>query len=115
MAGNKPGGGWGVECEASLEYDDDNYYLLIWDDPCFMEIRNTQQVIAALALSLVEGEGKWEMHVRMGDGEPSDSIKELMDHLNAEQNGSPRMPSDNYVSDENGYVHIRRIHAKYEE
>lgn len=115
MAGNKQGAGWGVDCEAQLEYGDDNYYLLIWDDPCCMEIRNTQQVIAALAVSMVEGEGRWEMHTGMSHGTPSENIKVLMDHLNAPQNGSSRMPSENYVSDENGYVYIRRIHTKYEE
>lgn len=107
-------GGWGVECEAEITYDDDNYYLLIWGDPNCMEIRNTQQVIAALAVSLVDGEGKWEMRTEgIGRGE-SGCIKELMEHLNAEQDGW-RTPSKNYLSDDCGYVHIRRIHTKYEE
>lgn len=111
---SKEEGGWGTDCEAQLEYNHDNYYLLIWNDPNCMEIRNTKQVISALAVSLVEGESRWEMHTGMGHGSPSENIKELMDHLNADQEGSARMPSNNYVSDECGYVYIRRIHAKYE-
>jgi len=112
MAGNKPGAGWGTDCEAQLEYEDDNYYLLIWDDPCCMEIRNTQQVLAALAVSLVEQEGKWEMHP---GGASTNSIRQLVEHLNAEQDGCARTPAKNYISDDCGYVHIRRIHKKYEE
>jgi hypothetical protein len=62
MAKDKPGAGWGTDCEAQLEYENDNYYLLTWDDPCCMEIRNTNQVISALGVSLVEDESKWYMH-----------------------------------------------------
>ena len=116
MAGNKPGAAWGTDCEAQLEYDDDNYYLLIWGDPNCMEIRNTQQVIAALAVSLVEEEtGKWEMRTEGYIHRESESIKELMEHLNAEQDGCERTPSKNFLSDDCGYVHIRRIHTKYKE
>lgn len=116
MAGNKPGAGWGTDCEAQLEYGNDNYYLLTWDDPCCMEIRNTHQVISALGVSLVEDEAKWYLHDKVArHGKASRDIKELMDWLNAEQEGPDRVPSENFISDECGYVWIRRILTKYEE
>ena len=58
-----PGAGWGTDCEAQLQYDfEDNYYLLTWDDPNCMEIRNTQQVIAALGMSLSDDDAPWSRH-----------------------------------------------------
>ena len=50
-------------------------------------------------------------------GQPTaqSDIKELMDWLNAEQKGAERVPSDNYICDECGYVWIRRILTKHEE
>ena len=90
MSKDKPGAGWGTDCEAQLEYDfNDNYYLLIWDDPNFMEVRNTKQVIAALAVSMAEDECNWWMHNKVpnGGGKSTRDIKELMDWLNVEQDG----------------------------
>jgi len=118
MSKDKPGAGWGTDCEAQLEYDfNDNYYLLIWDDPNSMEVRNTKQVIAALAVSMAEDECNWWMHNKVpnGGGKSTRDIKELMDWLNAEQDGPDRVPSENFVSDDHGYVWIRRIITKYEE
>ena len=115
MANDKPGAGWGTEAEVSLEYDNDNYYLLTWDDPSCMEIRNTNQVIAALATSLAEGEYSWQMHNASNNTNTSRDIKVLMDWLNAEQDGAERFPSNNFISDDCGYVWIRRILTKYED
>lgn len=117
MSKDIPGAGWGTDCEAQLQYDfEDNYYLLTWDDPNFIEIRNTQQVIAALGVSLSEDDAPWSRHSKSGGGEqPTRDIKELMDWLNAEQDGSDRVPSDNFICDECGYVWIRRILTKHEE
>lgn len=109
-------GGWGTDCEAQLQYDfEDNYYLLTWNDPNCMEIRNTQQVIAALGMSLAEDDAPWSRDGRDAREQPTRDIKELMDWLNAEQNGSERVPSDNFICDECGYVWIRRILTKHEE
>jgi hypothetical protein len=111
-----PGAAWGTDCEAELLYDmDDNYYLLTWNDPNCIEIRNTKQVIAAIATSMVEDECKWVMHNKSNHGDESTDVKELMDWLNAEQDGSERVPSENFISDDCGYVWIRRILTKYED
>ena len=107
MSKDIPGAGWGTDCEAELQYDDDNYYLLTWDDPNCMEIRNTQQVIAALGMSLAEDDAPWSRDGRDAREQPTRDIKELMDWLNAEQEGSNRVPSDNFISDECGYVWIK--------
>ena len=80
-----------------------------------MEIRNTQQVIAALGMSLAEDDAPWSRHSRHTGEQPTRDIKELMDWLNAEQDGSERVPSDNFICDECGYVWIRRILTKHEE
>jgi hypothetical protein len=80
-----------------------------------MEIRNTQQVIAALGVSLAEDDAPWSRDGRNTREQPTRDIKELMDWLNAEQDGSYRVPSDNFICDECGYVWIRRILTKYEE
>ena len=108
-------GGWGTDCEAELQYDNDNYYLLTWDDPNCMEIRNTRQVIAALGISLSEDDAPWSRHKSGAGEQPTRDIKELMDWLNAEQDGSERVPSENFICDECGYVWIRRILTKHEE
>ena len=114
MSKDIPGAGWGTDCEAQLQYDfEDNYYLLTWDDPNCIEIRNTQQVIAALG-SLAEDDAPWS-RCRHASEQPTRDIKELMDWLNEEQDGSERVPSDNYICDECGYVWIRRILTKHEE
>jgi hypothetical protein len=116
MAKDKPGAAWGTDCEAELLYDmDDNYYLLTWNDPNCIEIRNTKQVIAAIATSMVEDECKWLMCNKSSNTIASSDIKELMDWLNAEQDGSERIPSENFISDDCGYVWIRRILTKYED
>ena len=115
MSKDIPGAGWGTDCEAELQYDDDNYYLLTWDDPNCMEIRNTRQVIAALGMSLAEDDAPWSRDGRDAREQPTRDIKELMEWLDAEQEGSARVPSDNFISDECGYVWIRRILTKYEE
>ena len=115
MAKDKPGAGWGTDCEAQLEYENDNYYLLTWDDPCCMEIRNTNQVISALGVSLVEDDSKWYMHNKVHrEGIATRDIKELSDWLNAEQEGPNRVPSENFITDGCGYVWIRRILTKCE-
>ena len=112
-----PGAGWGTDCKAQLQYDfEDNYYLLTWDDPNCMEIRNTQQVIAALGISLSDDDAPWSRHTKSGAGEqPTRDIKELMDWRNAEQEGADRVPSDNFICDDCGYVWIRRILTKCEQ
>lgn len=133
MSKDIPGAGWGTDCEAQLQYDfEDNYYLLTWDDPNCIEIRNTQQVIAALGMSLSDDDAPWSRHndndITVVDSTesgqataqsitkpPTRDIKELMDWLNAEQKGAERVPSDNYICDECGYVWIRRILTKHEE
>lgn len=116
MSKDKPGAGWVTDCEAQLQYDfEENYYLLTWDDPNCMEIRNTQQVIAAIATSMVEDECKWVMRNKSNNGNVSADIKELMDWLNADQSTGSRFPSENFISDDCGYVWIRRILTKYEQ
>jgi hypothetical protein len=115
MGKDIPGAGWGTDCETAVQYDNDNYYLLTWDDPNCMEIRNTNQVIAALGVSLAEDDAPWSRHGRNASKQPTRDIKELMDWLNAEQDESERVPSDNFICDECGYVWIRRILTKHEE
>ena len=112
---NNREGAWGTACEAELQYENDNYYLLIWDDPSCMEIRNTEQVIAALGKSLAEDDAPWSRHGRHASEQPTRDIKELMDWLNKEQDHTGgRVPSDNSICDECGYVWIRRILTKCE-
>lgn len=108
---DKAQGGWGKECEFSTLYEDDNYYLLIWDDPNAMEIRTTAQVREALEASLKEDESPWSMHNKTR-GASSRDIDELMDWLNQEQDTAERVPSENFICDECGYVWIRRILPK---
>ena len=110
-------GGWNTECEWEYSYENDNYYLLIWDDPNAMEIRTTTQVREALEASLVEEDSSpWLMRRRTFVGRPIDhessDVDELMNWLNEEQNWADRVPSDNFICDHCGYVWIRRILPK---
>ncbi len=112
----KPQGGWGKQCEWECLYDNDNYYLLIWDDPNAMEIRTTTQVREALEASFSEdGARPWSMHNNVGMGVSSSNIDELMDWLNQEQDTAERVPSENFICDDCGYVWIRRILPKFEQ
>ena len=110
----KPTGGWGKQCEWACSYENDNYYLLIWDDPNAMEIRTTAQVREALEASLAEDDCDWTMHDNHTSF-PSRNIDELMAWLNQEQEGAERIPSENFICDDCGYVWIRRILPKVED
>ena len=107
-------GGWGKECEWSCLYENDNYYLLIWDDPNAMEIRTTAQVREALEASLEEDDCEWSMHNKKASY-ASRNIDKLMNWLNQKQEGAERVPSENFICDECGYVWIRRILPKFED
>ena len=112
----KPQGGWGKKCEFSPLYENDNYYLLIWDDPNAMEIRTAAQVREALEASFSEEDANpWEMHNNVGVGVSSSNIDELIDWLNQEQYTNERVPSENFICDDCGYVWIRRILTKFEQ
>tara|TARA_R100001440_G_scaffold19066_2_gene32147 strand:- start:1890 stop:2249 length:360 start_codon:yes stop_codon:yes gene_type:complete len=113
-------GGWGKECEWQCSYENDNYYLLIWDDPNEMEIRTTAQVREALEASFSEEDSSpWLMRSRSFVGRPIDressDVDELMNWLNEKQDWAERVPSDNFICDDCGYVWIRRILPKFEE
>ena len=108
-------GGWGKECEWQCSYENDNYYLLIWDDPNAMEIRTTAQVREALEASLAEDDCGWTMRENLGHvWHESRNIDELMNWLNQEPEVPQRVPSDNFICDDCGYVWIRRILPKCE-
>ena len=117
-------GGWGKECEWSCLYEIDNYYLLIWNDPNAMEIRTTAQVREALEASFSDEDAShWLMRCRADvlEGKrsfierESSNVDELMSWLNKEQDWAARVPSENFICDDCGYVWIRRILPKFED
>ena len=116
MKTKKTIGGWGKQCEWACSYDNDNYYLLIWNDPNAMEIRTTAQVREALEASLSEDDCVWTMRENNGHvWNDSRNIDDLMAWLNQEEGGPSRIPSENFICDDCGYVWIRRILPKFED
>ncbi len=115
MKTKKTIGGWGKQCEWACSYDNDNYYLLIWNDPNAMEIRTTAQVREALEASLAEDDCVWEMRDDSASFCNSRNIDDLMSWLNQDQEGAERIPAENFISDDCGYVWIRRILSKVED
>ena len=96
---------------------DENHYLLIWDDPMAMEIRNEKQLRSMFEAckEYQEENGDWLLcgEKRSYDEAKSNDIDEIMAHLNKEKEvsiGEMRDPSPQSVTDENGYVRIRRIY-----
>jgi hypothetical protein len=98
------------------DYDGEaNHYLLIWDDPMVMEIRNEKQLRKMFEECkaydsgdmLLCGERRFHYEAQSND------IDEIMAHLNKEKEvtiGEMRNPSPQYVMDKDGYVRIRRIY-----
>ena len=94
---------------------EENHYLLIWDDPLVMEIRNEKQLRSMFEACKEHDNGDWllcgERHSY--DEAKCDDIEKIIAHLNKEK-GVPiyemRNPSSQSVTDENGYVRIRRIY-----
>lgn len=110
-------GGWDTECEWQCSYEDDNYYLLIWNDPNAMEIRTTAQMREALEASFSEEDSSpWLMRSLSFVGQPIDressDVDKLMNWLNKGPEGPQRVPSNNFICDDCGYVWIRRILPK---
>jgi len=97
------------------EYNaEENHYLLIWDDPMVMEIRNEKQLRSMFEACKEHENGDWLLcgERRTYDESICKDIDEIMAHLNKEKNvtlGETRDPSPQSVTDENGYVRIRRI------
>ncbi len=96
---------------------DENHYLLIWGDPMVMEIRNEKQLRSMFEAckEYQEENGDWLLcgERRSYDEAKSNDIDEIMAHLNKEKEvsiGEMRDPSPQSVTDENGYVRIRRIY-----
>jgi hypothetical protein len=96
---------------------DENHYLLIWDDPMVMEIRNEKQLRSMFEAckEYEEENGDWLLcgERRSYDESICKDIDEIMAHLNKEKEvsiGEMRDPSPQSVTDENGYVRIRRIY-----
>ena len=107
------------ETLASVEnYDgEENHYLLIWDDPMTMEIRDEKQLRNLLnECAKYEEQETWLLcgtaRQKWHEAESKD-IDEIIAHLNAERDitvGEMRNPSPQSVIDPNGYVRIRRIY-----
>jgi len=99
---------------------EENHYLLIWDDPMSMEIRNEKQLRWMLEECANDDDCTWSLceGIRSYGDEPStENIGEVMDHLNKEKDitiGEMRDPSPQSITDEAGYVRIRRIYNKGE-
>jgi len=97
------------------EYNaEENHYLLIWDEPTVMEIRNEKQLRSMFEACKEHENGDWLLcgERRTYDESICKDIDEIMAHLNKEKNvtlGETRDPSPQSVTDENGYVRIRRI------
>ncbi len=96
---------------------EENHYLLIWDDPLVMEIRNEKQLRSMFEAckEYQEENGDWLLcgEMRSHYEAKSSDIDEIMAHLNKEKDvtiGEMRDPSPQSVIDENGYVRIRRIY-----
>lgn len=92
-----------------------NHYLLIWDDPMVMEIRNEKQLRSMFELCKEHEQGDWLLcgERRSYDESKSNNIDEIIAHLNREKGvtvGEMRDPSPQSVTDECGYVRIRRIY-----
>ena len=106
------------ETLASVEnYEpDENHYLLIWNDPLSMEIRDEKQLRNLLnECAKYEEQETWLLcgMARTYDEAQSKDIDEIIAHLNAERDitvGEMRNPSPQSVTDPNGYVRIRRIY-----
>ena len=115
-------GAWGTSSLMDGEYDiGENYYLLIWDDPSSIEVRDEHQLINALGQSIATNEWSWQLHTNEamieGHGHSRD-IRVILEWLNGDssiQNAGFRTPSNRYACDDCGYITIRRIISKNDE
>ena len=92
----------------------ENHYLLIWDEPTVMEIRNEKQLRSMFEACREFESDDWLLcgERRTYDESICKDIDEIMAHLNKEKDvsiGQTRDPSPQSVTDEAGYVRIRRI------
>ena len=98
------------------DYDGEaNHYLLIWDDPMVMEIRNEKQLRKMFEECKEHESDNWLLcgERRTYDESICKDIDEIMAHLNKEKEvaiGEMRNPSSQSVTDRDGYVRIRRIY-----
>ncbi|MAJ97127.1 MAG: hypothetical protein CMI56_00745 [Parcubacteria group bacterium] len=96
---------------------DENYYLIINDDPGFITIQNEKALLAQLAQSVCYDDSGW--HLCKSDWNSVDpyttveenikDLKKIMEWLNHDAWCGNREPSPFFICDEAAYNHIRRI------